>query len=194
MATTRSPAEGFLSSTPIRVLRRWAPCGTEVRLLDCSRFVGDLDLGYRDLEPARLLNAMSIPRSYEGCARFRLATIPPSPMIQACRKTTVEQRSASSRTFLTIVSREGVGRSCRQRAVSRRDRAVDHVPAAAVDFPVEERAWPRPRSQEGRLLLLRRYLCAGTAVLRVSYRGRISCAGAMIVTEAKPQDRASTVP
>ena len=37
------------------------------------------------------------------------------------------------------------------------------------------------------LLLLRRYLCAGTAVLRVSSRGRISCPGATKVTEAKPR-------
>jgi hypothetical protein len=41
------------------------------------------------------------------------------------------------------------------------------------------------RSQNGGLLLLRRYLCAGTAVLRVSFRGRISCAGTTKVTKAK---------
>jgi hypothetical protein len=46
------------------------------------------------------------------------------------------------------------------------------------------------RSQKGGLLLLRRYLCAGTAVLRVSSRGRISSAGTTKVTQANAQDRA----
>jgi hypothetical protein len=45
------------------------------------------------------------------------------------------------------------------------------------------------RSQKGGTSALRRYLCAGTAILRVSSRSRISCVGATKVTEAKPRTK-----
>jgi hypothetical protein len=46
--------------------------------------------------------------------------------------------------------------------------------------------WPIGDPKSGDFFL-RRYLCVGTAVLRVSSRGRISCAAATKVTEAKPR-------
>jgi hypothetical protein len=67
-------------------------------------------------------------------------------------------------------------------------KAVPGRPCCAIPGHNRSSRWPKP--QRGGLLLLRRYLCAGTAVLRVSSRGRISCAGTTKVTKANAQDRA----
>jgi hypothetical protein len=72
-------------------------------------------------------------------------------------------------------ARSRTGRLPVSRAAGRGRPALDTLHAHAADekdLPLADR-----RSQKGRLLLLRRYLCAGAAVLRASLRDRV-CAGA----------------
>ena len=76
-------------------------------------------------------------------------------------------------------------RAATDRAAGRGHPALDTLHAHAADL--EDMPLADRRSQKRGLLLLRRYLYVGTAVLRVSSRGRISCPGATKVTEANPE-------
>jgi hypothetical protein len=75
-------------------------------------------------------------------------------------------------------------RAATDRAAGRGRPALDTLHAHAADL--EDMPLADRRSQKRGLLLLRRHLGAGAAVLRLSSRGRISRAVATKVTETKP--------